>query len=84
MGLWSERFGDFLLLQHFDSKLPGRDAKISNKSRIKTTRTVCICTCVASASHFLVFPAQYPVQWSAVGPVATISTVNLPGLHSAS
>ena len=29
LGLCSESFGDFLLLQHFDSKLPGRDAKIS-------------------------------------------------------
>ena len=36
-GLWSEHFGDFLLLQHFDSKLPGRDAKISNKSSNKSS-----------------------------------------------
>ena len=27
-----ECFGDFLLLQHFDSKLPDRDAKISTKT----------------------------------------------------
>ena len=44
-------------------------------------RTICIRACVVSASHLLVFPVQYPVQWSAVGPVATISSVDLPCLH---
>ena len=29
LGLCSEVHVDFLLLQHFDSKLPGRDAKLS-------------------------------------------------------
>ena len=30
--LWSECFGDFLLLQHFDSKLPDRATKISTRA----------------------------------------------------